>query len=241
VVDRLLVGFSGTLVNDGYSVYESFCQANDGILRAQCWVHARRQFVKAESAEPELAGEALKKIGQLYELEGSLGSSATPEQIQELRGETIRPLVEDFFVWLRERLDERTLLPSSPFNQAAHYVLERKEALRVFLEDPAVPMDTNHLEREIRPIALGRKNWIFCWKEAGARNLGVLQSLIATCRLQSIDAYTYLIDVLQRVHTHPARQVHELTPRLWKERFAQEAMPSLMEMLLQRRRESNAR
>lgn len=98
-------------------------------------------------------------------------------------------------------------------------------------------MDTNHLERESGPIALGRKNWLFCWKEAGARNLGVLQSLIATCRLQEIDPYVYLVDVLQRVNSHPMRRVEELTPRLWKEHFAGEAMPSLMEMLAEQRQD----
>ena len=237
VVERLLAGFAGTLVNDGYRVYESYCTATDGVVRAQCWVHARRQFVKAEAAEPELVARALKKIGQLYEIAGSLGLHATADEIQEHRSGQLRPLVEDFFVWLREQLDERALLPSSPFTQAAHYVLERQEALRVFLEDPAVPMDTNHLEREIRPIALGRKNWIFCWKEAGARNLGILQSLIATCRMQGVDPYTYLVDVLQRVNSHPMRRVDELTPRLWKKRFADEAMPSLMEIVQAQRQD----
>jgi len=241
VVEGLLAGLAGTLVNDGYKVYESYCAANDAVVRAQCWVHARRQFVKAEAAEPELVTAALKKIGQLYELGGSLGPHATADEIQTLRSDQMRPVVEDFFVWLREKLDERALLPSSPFNQAAHYVLHRTEALRVFLEDPAVPMDTNHLEREIRPIAVGRKNWIFCWNEAGAQNLGILQSLIATCRLQGIDPYVYLVDVLQRVNRHPMRRVEELTPRLWKERFADQAMPSLMEMVqAQRREESKA-
>lgn len=82
---------------------------------------------------------------------------------------------------------------------------------------------------------MGRKNWLFCWKEAGARHLGILQSLIATCRLQGIDPYTYLVDVLQRVNTHPARRVHELTPRQWKERFSQSPLPSLMEMVQEKR------
>lgn len=238
VIDRLLSGYQGTLVNDGYSAYESFCQAREGVVRAQCWVHARRQFVNAQSVEPALAKEALERIAKLYELEGSLGEKPSIEQIQSNRGERIRPLVNELFEWLREQLDERVLLPSSPFHQAANYALDREEALRIFLEDPAVPMDTNHLEREIRPIALGRKNFLFCWKEAGAHQLGILQSLIATCRLQGIDPYTYLVDVLQRVHSHPARRVEELTPRLWKERFANSPLPSLMEMVLERRRES---
>lgn len=111
-------------------------------------------------------------------------------------------------------------MPSNPFAQAASYALERETELRVFLADPAVPMDTNHLEREIRPIALGRKNWLFCWTELGAKYVGIAQSLIRTCRLQGVHPYTYLVDVLQRVATHPASEVALLTPRLWKVHFA---------------------
>jgi hypothetical protein len=89
-----------------------------------------------------------------------------------------------------------------------------------------VPIDTNHLEREIRPIALGRKNWLFCWTEVGAQDVGIFQSLLATCRLQGVDPYTYLVDVLQRVETHPAAEVALLTPRLWKEHFAENPLGS---------------
>ena len=89
-----------------------------------------------------------------------------------------------------------------------------------------MPIDTNHLEREIRAIAIGRKNWMFCWTEVGAKYVGIVQSLLRTCRLQGIDPYTYLVDVLQRVESHPAREVHLLTPRLWKENFADNPLRS---------------
>jgi hypothetical protein len=108
----------------------------------------------------------------------------------------------------------------NPFTEAASYALAREGPLRVFLEYPGVPIDTNHLEREIRPIAVGRKNWLFCWTEVGAECVGIFQGLLATCRLQGVDPYTYLVDVLQRVDDHPASDVAALTPRLWKDRFA---------------------
>jgi transposase len=98
--------------------------------------------------------------------------------------------------------------------------MAREAALRVFLEYPNVPLDTNHLEREIRAIALDRRNWLFCWTEVGAQYVGIVQSLLAACRLQGIDPYDYLVDVLQRIDTHPAFDVHLLTPRLWKQHFA---------------------
>jgi len=138
----------------------------------------------------------------------------------ENRTEQVRPEVEAFFTWLRATVEKQVLLPTHPFLKAAHYALEAEAGLRVFLEYPDVPIDTNHLEREIRPIALGRKNWLFCSTEIGAYYVGVVQSLLATCRLQGIAPYTYLVDVLQRLDTHPQSLVHQLTPRLWKEHFA---------------------
>lgn len=142
------------------------------------------------------------------------------------RGEHAKPLVDAFFTWLEQTVTTQVLLPSNPFAKAAQYALARQAALRVFLEYPNVPLDTNALERQIRPIALGRKNWLFCWTEVGARYAGIVQSLIASCRLQGLDPYTYLVDILQRIDTHPAREVHLLTPRLWKEHFAKKPLRS---------------
>jgi transposase len=144
-----------------------------------------------------------------------------------------KPLVDQFFAWLGQTLTTQVLLPTNPFTQAARYALEREAALRVFLEYPAVPLDTNHLEREIRAIAMGRKAWLFCWTEVGARYVGIVQSLIASCRLQGVDPYVYLVDVLQRIDTHPAFDVHLLTPRLWKQHFADNPLRSDLDRLRQ--------
>ena len=163
----------------------------------------------------------LTYIRRLYDEEGELNRrrlNATKRF--EQRAKQCKPVVDEFFEWLKTTLEQRALLPSSPFTGAADYALAREGPLRVFLEYPDVSIDTNHLEREIRPIALGRKNWLFCWTEVGAQCVGIFQSLIATCRLQGIDPYTYLVDVLQRVDDHPASDVAALTPRLWKERCA---------------------
>ena len=92
-----------------------------------------------------------------------------------------------------------------------------------------MPIDTNHLERALRVIPMGRKNWLFCWSEVGAKHVGIIQSLLTTCRLHNVDPYTYLVDVLQRVALHPARDVIELTPRVWKERFADNPLRSDLE------------
>lgn len=118
------------------------------------------------------------------------------------------------------------LLPSNPLTKALAYVQERRAGLRVFLDDPEVAIDTNHIERALRPIPTGRKHWLLCWTEVGAKHVGIVQSLIATCRTQGIDPYTSLVDVLQRVGQHPAARVSELTPRRWKTLFADNPLRS---------------
>jgi transposase len=117
-------------------------------------------------------------------------------------------------------MERQGFTPSNPFIQALNYVRERRVGLEIFLTDPDVPIDTNHLERALRVVPMGRKNWNFCWTELGAKHVGIIQSLIVTCRLHGIDPYTYLVDVLQRISEHPASRVVELTPRLWKQHFA---------------------
>jgi transposase len=221
VVREALGSFCGVLLTDGYTVYERYAQAVNGLVHAQCWSHCRRHFVDAAPAEPELVAQALDFIGQLYHQEArSRERQFAAETLLTFRAEQAKPVVDTFFTWLERTLREQVLLPTNPFTHAAQYALDREAALRVFLEYPNVPLDTNHLEREIRAIAMGRKAWLFCWTEVGARYVGIVQSLLASCRLQGVDPYVYLVDVLQRIDTHPAFEVHLLTPRLWKQHFA---------------------
>ena len=208
------------LLSDGYEAYASYAKKT-GVTHAQCWIHARRTFFEAKDAEPQAAGEALRQIAALYEIEEEIrGKKLSGENKRLHRLTHSKPLVEQFFEWVDSQFEQQGLLPSNPLTKALAYTRERKAGLEVFLTDPDVPMDTNHLERSLRPIALGRRNWLFCWTEVGAQHAGIVQSLLATCRLHGIDPYTYLVDVLQRVGQHPAARVAELTPRLWKQHFA---------------------
>ena len=221
VVKEVLGSYGGTLLSDGYKVYDSYAKATPGIVHAQCWTHTRRKFEGAQGVEPELCKIALDEIGKLYEVEDYIRTHGLKKEAKAgYRAEHSKPVVDQFFVWLQDTFQQRILLPTNPFTVAANYALERETALRVFLEDPNVPIDTNHIERQIRPVAIGRKNWLFCWTEIGARYAAIANSLIASCRLQGVDPYTYLVDVLQRVDTHPAFEVHRLTPRLWKQEFS---------------------
>src|SRR5690606_24979880 len=192
------------LQSDGYAAYHSYAQQT-GLTHAQCWAHSRRMFFEAQIRERKFAGESKRMHRLTYS----------------------KPIVDAFFDWVARQFQRQGLLPSNPFTKALDYVRERRLGLEVFLSDPDVPIDTNHLERALRAIPMGRKNWNFCWTELGAKHVGIVQSLIVTCRLHGIDPYTYLVDILQRVGQHPTSRVTELTPRLWKHHFAADPLRSV--------------
>jgi transposase len=214
------------LLSDGYAAYRSYAQ-KAGLTHAQCWAHARREVFDAKNIEPEIAEQGLARIAELYAVEEDIRSRSLKGEAKRIHRLThSKPIVESFFGWVDEQLDRRGLLPTNPMTQALAYARERRAGLEVFLTDPDVPVDTNHLERALRAIPMGRKSWLFCWTEVGAKHVGVLQSLMVTCRLHGIDPYAYLVDVLQRVGQHPAARVAELTPRLWKQLFAHNPLRS---------------
>jgi transposase len=208
------------LLTDGYAAYEKYARKLQ-IAHAQCWVHCRRTFFEALQADPEAVQDALKQIAALYAIEDEIRQQNLIGEAKRQHRLTHSKLrVEAFFGWIDRQFERQGLLPSSPFTVALAYARERRTGLEVYLEDPDVPMDTNHLERALRVIPMGRRNWLFTWTEMGAHQVGIVQSLLTTCRLHDINPYDYLVDVLQRVGQHPASRVEELTPRLWKQHFA---------------------
>jgi transposase len=211
---------NAVLLSDGYAAYEQYAEKT-GIHHARCWSHARRGFFEALNAEPASAAEALEQIKALYAIEEDIRELKRVGEAKQLHRLThSKPLVELFFEWVDRQLQRAGFTPSNPFIQALNYARERRAGLEIFLTDPEVPIDTNHLERALRVIPMGRKSWLFCWTELGAQHVGIIQSLIVTCRLHGIDPYTYLVDVLQRISEHPASRVAELTPRRWQQHFA---------------------
>lgn len=216
------------LVTDGYAAYESYA-TKTGVAHARCWAHARREFFEAQSADPEGTAHALEMIRVLYEIEERIrNDKLAGETKRAFRFDHAKPIVTRFFDWIDRQFERQGLLPSNRFVKALAYARDRRVGLEVFLSDADVPIDNNHLERRLRAIPMGRRNWLFCWTELGAKQVGIIQSLLVTCRLHGIDPYTYLVDVLQRVGQHPASRVAELTPRLWKEQFAANPLRSLL-------------
>ena len=233
VLDQLK-GFRGTLLTDGYVAYQRYAEKTSEVTHANCWAHARRTFVKAEPIEPDAVAEALTQIGKLYQIEAQINDQGlSGEKKLKVRSEQSLPVVDGFFAWCYEQRQRLDLVNSNPLAKALAYVTEREHQLRVFLSDPDVQLDTNHLERALRVIPMGRKNWLFAWTEIGAEQIGIIQSLLVTCRLHDINPYTYLVDVLQRVSEHPASRVAELTPANWKKKFSDNPMRSDLDTIRQ--------
>ena len=224
-------GDDSVIVSDGYEAYKQYAKAV-GILNALCWMHARREFVKAEGGAPKQAEEALNLLRPLWQIEKEIedqGLEGNDKLIHRVLHS--KPVVDQFFAWVDKQLKVETLLPSSQLSKALSYVDKRREGLSVFLTDPDVPIDTGELERALRVIPMGRKNWLFCWTEVGAEYVGIFQSLILTCKMHGINPYTYLVDVLQRVQDHPAADIQQLTPGQWKQHFGSKPRCSLIDIV----------
>lgn len=218
----------GVLLTDGYNPYATYAK-KIGITHAQCWAHARRKVFEAQELAPDVAAEALDMIGALYAVEADIRDKRLAGASKlDYRLMYAKPIAEHYFAWVRQQIESLGLLPSNPMIDALNYSHRRRWGLEVYLTDPDVPIDNNHLERALRVIPMGKKAWLFCWTELGARHVGIMQSLIVTCKLHDIDPYDYLVDVLQRVGQHPASRVQELTPRLWKQRFAANPLRSAL-------------
>jgi transposase len=235
---RILDEFtSGYLQADAYSGYDQHHAR--GILEVGCMAHARRKFDEAKTTDPERSHIALAWIGQLYVVERKvkkevdeamrrllqehpLDAAERADQEQrlreeishKLRQEQSRPIVEKYGQWLEKAAGE--VLPKSPIGQAISYTRSNWAALVRYLEAGFLSIDNNAAERAMRPIALGRKNWLHVGSDRGGRTAAVLMSLIQSCQSYGVEPFAYLRDVLDRVSTHPASRIAELLPDVWK-------------------------
>ena len=212
---RMLAGYRGYLQADAAPAYDELFLRHPEIVEVGCWAHARRYFKEAAPSAALACAQVLALIGELYGIE----RSATARQLDaaarhELRQHRARPLLAQ----LRAMLDGLvlTVLPKSPIGQAVAYARNHWTALARYIEDGRLKIDNNGAEQALRPIVLGRKNWLFAGSEAAAQRAAILCSLVQTCKHMQIDPFVYLRDVIERVSTHPARRILELTPREWR-------------------------
>lgn len=209
-----LTGFSGTLQVDGYAGYNALSKpAREGgpVKLAYCWAHARRKLKEVHDRDGSpIAAEGLKRIKAFYKVETEIrGQSA--EARRAVRQEKTAPLMADFEDWLRTvraRISRKSRL-----GEKLSYIAKHMEGLKLFLEDGTIEMDSNTVERAIRPIALNRKNALFAGHDEGGRTWGRISSLIETCKLNGVEPYAYLKTTLQAIATgHPASRIDELMP-----------------------------
>ncbi len=204
-----LRNFRGILQVDGYAGFEGLA-GSGRITLAACWAHARRKFFELHETGSPVATEVVRRIGKLYEIEREI-RGRPPDERRRARQERSRPIVEAMHDWLQEQL--RRLPGRACLAEAIRYALARWSALIRFLDDGRIELDTNPVERAIRPVALGRKNSLFAGSEGGARRWAIMASLIETAKLNNVEPYAWLHSVLVRmVEGHPVHVLDELLP-----------------------------
>ena len=211
---RPLAGFNGVLQVDGYAADKALADpARDGgpVMLAYCWAHVRRRFYEiAQGGNAPIAEATLTRIAELYRIESAIRGSA-PEQRHTARQDQSKPIVHALRVSLDTTLAK--LPRRSRTAEAIRYALKLWSGLSIFLEDGQVEIDSNVVERSIRPIALNRKNALFAGSDQGGVHWGVIASLIETCKLNAVDPQAYLAATLTRlVNRHPASQIDQLMP-----------------------------
>jgi transposase len=226
---KFLANYHGYLQADAFSGYDALYlpKLSDGlprIVEAACNAHARRKFHEARGTDLMRAHQALAYYGQLYEIERQ-AKDADESQRLRMRQDLAVPILERFHAWLEGQRAE--VLPKSPMGEAIYYALHNWTALVRYTEAGFLAIDNNVAEREMKQIAIGRKNWLFVGSEQGGHTAAVLLSFTSTCRRLGVEPWAYLRDVLTRLPTTPAAQLAELLPDRWQAaRAAQSPVPA---------------
>jgi transposase len=175
-----------------------------------CMVHIRREFVKVfESYKLPVAKEAIERIAKLYEVE-KRARFKPPQERVALRQEYAKPIFDDLEAWLMEQLNK--ISGKTPLAKAIRYALTRLPKARPYLEYGFLELDNNTAERAVRPITLGRKNYLFMGSEAGGYSAAIAYTLIETCKLNRVNPEAWLAWVLERIQDHPVNRINELLP-----------------------------
>ena len=215
ILHETLDTFTGQLQSDGYSAYTSFMKAHPGVVLVSCLAHIRRKFFDARANHRELAEMALGAIQYLYRIEDicrryGLGS----ERRRQLRQRYARPAYTALLEWVNEQ--RRTSLSKGGIGKALNYAHNHLPRLGAYLDDGRIEIDNNLIENKIRPLALGRKNYLFAGSRQGAQRAAMLYSFFGSCREAGVNEREWLHDVLLRIGSHPINRIEELLPGRWK-------------------------
>jgi transposase len=222
--EQHLAGYAGLMQADAYAGFNRLYGAGrkpGPIIEAACWAHARRNFFDlARISKAPIAIEAVERIDTLFAIEREINGLTVQERLHA-RNERSRPLATALETWLREQRPK--LSGQSETAKAIAYCLTRWIALTRFLDDGRLCMSNNTAEREMRPVAMGRKNWTFAGSDAGGHRAAAVYTLIQTAKLNDVDPQAWLADILTRLQDHPAKRIGELMPWNWKRERAQKA------------------
>jgi len=208
-----LNGYRGYVHADAYSGYDELFK-KEAIIEVGCWAHARRKFDEAASSRPKEATDILARIARLYHEVETPCADKMPEERRRFRQEQATPLLDGIF----QRIEEfrRQTIPTEPLRKAIDYALNQRKALCRYLEDGRLKPDNNLAENAMRPVAVGRKNWLFVGSERGGRAAALFMGLVKSCKDCDINPWEYLDDMLRRIMSHPVTRLRELLPDQWQ-------------------------
>jgi transposase len=211
---EILKNFRGYLQTDGYQVYEDFGE-KESITHLNCMAHARRKFSEALQNDKMRSEYVLKYMQQLYAIEEyARDKKLSFDEIYQLRQHKAAPILEHLGKWMKEAYIQIT--PKSSIGKALAYTIERWEALSLYAGNGMLCIDNNPVENSIRPVAIGRKNYLFAGSHEAAQESAMIYSLLGTCKLHNINPWEWLKDILTRLPDHPINKIKELLPHNWK-------------------------
>lgn len=211
---EMLRDFKGILQTDGYSVYEALYGNHPDIILVYCMAHARRKFVDALRDDKQKAGHVLEKMQALYKLESDMRDAGLGwEDRTRQRQEKAVPVLEELEAWMRECV--ASVPPKSPLGQAIAYALPRWKGLGAYTQHGQIEIDNNLIENTIRPLAIGRKNFLFAGSHEAAEMTVAMYSFMATCKKNGVDDMTWLTDIFERVQSINHKDLYQLLPNNW--------------------------
>lgn len=211
--NRMLQDFEGHLQTDGYTVYDEIT-ARPHITGVGCFGHGRRKFIEAQPNDAERAEWMLSAIQKLYRIERHAREAGMSfDERYRLRQQYALPVLREIKTWLNQQLP--TILPKSAIGKAVGYMLGQWPKLEKYVTDGRLEIDNNLIENAIRPVALGRKNYLFAGSHEGAKRAAVIYTMVANAKLHGVEPFVYLKDVLSRIADYPYKQLADLLPPNW--------------------------
>jgi len=210
---ELLKGYNGVLHSDKYGAYETLANKKQ-FTWCPCWAHIRRKFIEAESGDPSFREWVLRQIKYLFMLEKVAWTRSDEERLR-IRQEKEAPIIDRLIATIKDKLVHGKVLPKSKFKEALGYFCGLIPHLKNYTRYPWARLDNNIAERAVRPLAIGRKNWLFVGNETGGEAAAIIFTLVQSCRATGVNPQSYLEDVMHRLMSHNSQKLYELLPDQW--------------------------